>query len=451
MKKKKKYELNEVFTPIQPALHTFVERRNVIKRLNRAFATPGKQIVIYGFSGAGKTTLLANKTRTSRIKSITTRCVTGMTLDDLVRDAFNQLEVYYVTTSEENVSGKIGGTLSASYFGIKASISAENSDSGKNSSKRAVDLAITPQTLAKFIGKSGNCWIIEDFHKIDQSEKILMAQIMKVFMDSSVDYPNLRIVAIGAVNSAREVIQFDPEMKTRISEIEVPLMTNEDLRDILLLGQRLLNIKFPESVLDKIVAYSSGLAGVTHQLASLVCEENGVYKTHLSVRSFDIKQSTFDLALDEYLTENSDTYKAIFEVATRIIHNRKSENPVDILKAIILSQKEAVTVSEVVENIKIGDPYYRGNNLRKYLDELTLSHRSEVLRYNKDSMTYYFSNPFIKAYFQCVLRSDLKVEALNTKILLKEFRDTLDKELEIARSSFLKDFEEYERIEDEGY
>lgn len=448
IKNKKIYAIKDIFTPILPAQYTFIERQTVIKRLNRAFDTPGKQIILYGFSGAGKTTVLANKVRVSKIKCVTTRCVTGMTLHDLVLDAFNQLEVYYVATSEETLNGKIGGSIGASYFGIKASISAENSGGIKNSSKRAVDLPITPQSLAKYIGSSGNCWVIEDFHKIDVHEKTLMAQIMKVFMDSSVDYENLRIIAIGAVNSAREVVQFDPEMKTRISEIEVPLMKEVDLRDIVLVGQRLLNIKIPESIINKIVAYSCGLAGVTHQLASLICEENKISKTYNSLKAFEIHPSTFDSALDEYLAENSDTYKSIFEVATRIIHQRKSENPAEILKAILSIQKDSVTVNEVLNNIRLVDKNYKGNNLKKYLDELTLPNRSEILRYNKDSMTYYFSNPFIKAYFQCILRNDIKNEVVNTKILLKEFRETLDKELEIARAAFLRDFEEYEKLEE---
>ena len=37
-----------------------------------------------------------------------------------------------------------------------------------------------------------------------------MAQIMKVFMDTAVDYPDVKVVAIGAVDSAREVIKYDP-------------------------------------------------------------------------------------------------------------------------------------------------------------------------------------------------------------------------------------------------
>lgn len=445
MKKKKKnktYLLEEVFTPSQPANYTFIERVSVNKRLERALKTPGKQIVIYGYSGAGKTTLITNKFKAKKIKSIITRCVLGMTLAEIVRDGFNQLEVFYISERTDTESNKILGALSAAYFGLKASLSAETKKDNKITAKRAVELPITPQTLAKFIGESGNCWVIEDFHKINSQDKILLAQIMKVFMDSSIEYPNLKIIAIGAVNTAREVVQFDPEMKNRISEIEVPLMDGEDLEDILITGQELLNIHFPEPIIDKIVAYSSGLPAVTHQLALLMCEVNNISNTYISPKAKKFDSRTFDRALDEYLNENSDTLKATFENATKTTHRRKSENPSDILRAILAIDQENVTLADIKKTLKLSNKTYKGNNLKKYVDELTTANRSEILRFNEDSYTYFFSNPFIKAYCQCSLRNNIKANAISPKAFLKEFRNTIEAEIELARIAFSQDFEE---------
>lgn len=438
---KKKYRIQEVFTPSQPANYTFVERSSVNKRLSRALHTPGKQLIIYGHSGAGKTTLLTNKFKSDKIDSITTRCISGMSLSEIVLDAFNQLEVYYATQREENIGGKIGGSLKASYLGLKASLSTEVKEDSRATLKRATELPINPQTLAKFIGESGKCWVIEDYHKVISEDRKQLAQVMKVFMDSSIDYPNLKIIAIGAVNSAREVVQFDPEMKSRISEIEVPLMSNENLSNIISVGEKLLNIIFPTSIIDKIVAYSSGLPAVTHQLALLVCEENEINKTHDSQKAFDIDKNTFDNALDEFLSENSDTYKSIFESATRIVHNRKVENPREILSTILSINKEQVSILDIKESIQQIHKNYSGNSLKKYVDELTLPERSEILRLNKESGEYYFSNPFIKAYCQCALRENVSNEVINTATMLQEFKETLSKELEIARKAFIRDFD----------
>ena len=67
---------------------------------------------------------------------------------------------------------------------------------------------LTAQNLAKMIGSVHACWVLEDFHKIEEVEKVKFAQMMKVFADLSDTYPELKIIAIGAVNSAREVIKY---------------------------------------------------------------------------------------------------------------------------------------------------------------------------------------------------------------------------------------------------
>lgn len=448
MRKRIIYKIGEVFTPSQPARINYIERKHVNKLINRALNLSGKQIIIYGYSGAGKTTILANTLRERSIKYIKTQCITGMTIHDIVIDAFNQLEVFYANNQESVKSNKIGGTIGASYFGLKSILSTEISSNKKISSKRAVELPITPQNLAKYIGLSNNIWVLEDFHKIDETEKKQMSQIMKVFMDMSVEFPNLKIIAIGAVNSAREVVNFDPEMKNRISEIEVPLMQIEQLLGIISTGERLLNLEFDEKISKRIVTYSSGLPAVTHQLAYLLCEENGITQTHNSIKAHEIDPRTFDSVLNEYINENSDTLKAIFEKSTLTNRKRKSDNPIDILKAIIDLNKEEFKVVEVAEQIRIKDKGYKAVSLKKYLEELTKTSREEVLRYNKDSNTYHFSTPLVKAYFQCVFKSNVDHHFATTKLIREELQKNLKKELDMAREVFLKDYDPYEDTED---
>ena len=217
-------------------------------------------------------------------------------------------------------------------------------------------------------------------------------------------------------------------------------MTIDNLKNIISEGERLLNVKFPDDTIKKIVTYSSGLPAVTHQLALLLCEEENINKT-IKGKVGSIKKSTFELALDEFINENSDTYKSIYENATKIIHTRKLENPKDLLIAILAINKEQVSVYEVRDEIRKLKDDYQGTNLKKYLDELTKPSRSEILRFNRDSGLYFFSNPFIKAYTQCVVRNEIKSESINQAALLKELKTTLNRELEIAKEAFLRDFE----------
>ncbi|WP_419494253.1 EutP/PduV family microcompartment system protein [Chryseobacterium bernardetii] len=446
---KQHYQLEDIFTPSQPADVTFVERSEINKRLERALKTPGKQIILYGYSGVGKTTLLANKLKESQIKYIKTNCITGMTINDIIIDAFNQLDIYYPIEKSKSKSNGGGLDLNVSFWVIKAGLKDESKLETKHSHKRAVELPITPQNLAKYIGSKNLCWIIEDFHKIEESHKKQMAQIMKVFMDSSTEYNKLKIIALGAVNSAREVVQYDPEMRNRIAELEVPLMDIQNLKRIISNGEKYLNIEFDDAIKNRISTYSSGLPSVTHNLCLIMCELNNVRETQTTKKN--IFSNKFNEAMEEFLEENSDSFKNIFEHATKIIHKRKNENPLDLLNAIIQLNKENFSISEIKDILQTIDHSYIGNNLKKYIDEFCSPLRSEILRFNENSNKYYFSNPFIKAYIQCVINKDVNINnnSFKSEDFKEEFKNILKIELSLAKKAFMLDFgDEFGSFED---
>lgn len=431
----------DIFTPSSPALYTFVERNNLSQKLDRALQTKGKQIILYGHSGSGKTTIIKNKISTYYPKKITTRCLKNITIDDIILDAFNELDIYYKDSIETTVGSKISGGLSAKFIGLQAKIGSEISDGNKETLKKMVATQLTPPTLAKFIGEAGCCWIIEDFHKVIVKDKDRLSQIMKVFMDMADDYPNLKMITIGAVNTAREVIQYDKEMKNRVAEINIELMEYDQLLQIIEKGELLLNVKFDDAVKEKIVSFSSGLPAVTHNLCLLVCQMHNVTKKRTKLMHFTI--SHLKKAVNEYIKENEDTYKSIFEKATYSKHNRKYENPKELLYLIIESKLEEFTVNDVNQLLKKKHPNYKSNNLKTYLDELTEINREEVLRFHKGTNSYYFSNPFFKSYVAAKHFEELEnVSFTKTKIV--QTMSTYLEELDLARLQFLKDFDEFE-------
>ncbi len=77
-------------------------------------------------------------------------------------------------------------------------------------------------------------------------------------MDLSATFPTLKIICVGAEDTARQVIQYDSEMKNRVSEIKVPLMTSEEISQIVTRGFDLLNIKINYPLMcDDIYYYSN--------------------------------------------------------------------------------------------------------------------------------------------------------------------------------------------------
>ena len=101
------YYLKDVFTPASPAKIAFVEREKINNKLVSALKMPGKQIIVYGHSGSGKTTLLVNKLKQLYENHITTRCMKGLTFDQLLIDAFDQLDRYFVAEKQKSLSSSI--------------------------------------------------------------------------------------------------------------------------------------------------------------------------------------------------------------------------------------------------------------------------------------------------------------------------------------------------------
>jgi hypothetical protein len=84
------------------------------------------------------------------------------------------------------------------------------------------------------------------------------------------------MIAIGAMGTAHEVVALEPEMKNRVAELEVPLMSKTELRSIIEKGEALLNLQFQDEATNRIVAYSSGLAAVCHKQALNGCMAAGI-------------------------------------------------------------------------------------------------------------------------------------------------------------------------------
>jgi energy-coupling factor transporter ATP-binding protein EcfA2 len=145
--------LHKVFTPTTPAVLTFVEREGVNNLIVNALQTPGKQVVVYGHSGSGKTTLLVNKLTQMYERHITTRCMAGLQFDQLLLDAFDQLEPFYTREVSRESYDAVESGLRAQYLGIKATLAAQHRESTATTDVRVLPPQLTPQTLARLLAR----------------------------------------------------------------------------------------------------------------------------------------------------------------------------------------------------------------------------------------------------------------------------------------------------------
>lgn len=426
------YAVREVFTPTKPARIAFVHRAGINDRLVNALRTPGKQIVVYGHSGTGKTTLLINKLHETYEWHITTRCMKGLTFDQLILDAFDQLGPFYVSDTTL-VSKRSGGLeLGSTYKVLSAKISASLSTEQAEKQTRILPPQLTPQALGKFLGAARACWVLEDFHKIDSSEKQRLAQLMKVFMDMADEYQDLKIVAIGAVDTARQVVEYDDEMKNRVAEISVPLMTADEISEIIRKGGRALNVVFSDAIAEVVSKHSNGLASVCHHLCLNMCDAAGVEMT-IAGQPLQLTSEDCEAAVRTYVDEASDSIKSAFAKALK--PRRNGENNAEIiLEALSAMKEEGAARFDLLKRIQQSRAAYPDHRLKHNLNKMCEPSYGSILRFDPNSGLYSFADPIYRAYALARYRkpapktSALQGESIQAfeELLLEALRAKLD-------------------------
>ena len=393
------YGVYEVFTPASLAQINFVPRKAVDDQLVDALRTPGKQLIVYGESGSGKSSLVFHRVRQTYPAHIKTRCSSTTTYETLLLAAFDQLGLYYLQGTTTQRSRNVSPTLAAGFLNFKASIAANLSRDTSLTETRVLPPQLTAQRLAEFLGAQDMCWVIEDFHKMRPSEKVPFSQSLKIFCDVSADYPKVKTISIGATETARQVVEYDPEMRNRVSELPVPLMTHDELSEIIISGQDLLNIDMTR-LIKPIARYSVGVPSVCHKLALSACLEKGILHTQKKGLKFDPQD--LEAAVECHVRDSSDTLKASFDKALTRHKVRRFDNCRLILHALAKGPLDGMLYADILNSIREEVNDYPRGNLTSYLRELTEEKRGEILRTGFDRK-YRFTEPLYHTFAQLTL------------------------------------------------
>ena len=384
-------DVHKVFTPSICATHNYITRSKLEEQLNNNFLIPGMQIIMYGHSGSGKTTIIRSYLSRNKIHYITTKCDTSTKYQDIIYDGFDKLNAFVTSDRTISHSKQWTSSLRGEYKGIKAQFSKTSNSSQSEKQVRLIPPQLTTTRLAEMMGASGLVWVIEDFHKVDFSEKIHIADMLKVFVDIANEFPQTKTICIGACDSAHELIELDSNIKNRVAQIHIPMLSKEELSLIVENGSRLLNIKMEDSLYQKIVYYSARIASFTHNMCLDICLHNNVSsrQKHLKV----IPDIDFKIAVQRFMERNSDTLKTIYDSAVA------NELGWYILKTFSSNSHEKLSVHEIENRINMSKRQFSRAEINEKLLELS-SDQYKVLYYHKTSDLYSISNPFWKQFLR---------------------------------------------------
>lgn len=390
-------KLKNVFTPSSIAKLTYIERKELEKDLEKFLDMPGMQIVLYGHSGCGKSTLVNNKLDELKIKKITTRCDSDTTFNDIIIRAFDKLDVFYNCERTNKNINSIKSEVSSKYKEIGTLLSSTTTNENGTVERRALPLLLTPQRLAEFMGAVNCVWIIEDFHKVSTEEKKKIADVLKIFIDTANEFKesNLKIICIGAVGTARELVELDTNLSTRIAEIYVPLLKEVELGEIIDKGFKLMNINHINGVKNKIIYYSNNLASICHQICYDICFNKEIFKT--TVLAVNIYENDFQHSVSSYVRKNTDTFTKIYDKVCSDINKK------NIMIAIINTEKEYSSEVEIQKELKKLQAYSTKQLFMDNLNELCTIAFEEVLRFDRNSKRFSFSSPFFQAFVKMKL------------------------------------------------
>lgn len=301
--KKKIEKLSDVFrTTGQPEI-TYVERDsgNLERRLEGYLDERGQLCLITGPSKTGKSTLYKRVLTRRKQEPLVVQCTAGKTCEQIWTSALEQVNFERViqktedTSSEVQISSEVGAKFGWSWLAeVTGKLTASAKEKSSEAEIRQRFLAdASPEHLIPILQNTRYVLIIEDFHYLDDKEKVLLFQQWKRFVDNEVT-----IIVLGTSHRAVDIANSNKDLVGRIAQIDVKQWDTSDLQKICEQGFEYLDIPQKSHPFKKICVESVGLPIIVQQVCLQLFNRNNVFSI------VDAKKSTLDPLQDDNINSS---------------------------------------------------------------------------------------------------------------------------------------------------
>lgn len=289
-------EASQVFTPGWPVSQKdlFSGRKDALERILEAIVSPGRHPIIFGQRGVGKTSL-ANimSDLITNVLAVYASCDSSDTFGSI----WNRLLENTTITFREKAWGLSREEVEKK-TSLRAFIKGDTSD-------------VTPSQVAELLGGIVGEWtifIIDEFDKVtNRAARARMADLIKHVSDTN---KWVSIVVVGVGPSISTLIGHHPSIERNLLQVELPTMSDDEIKGIVRQGCNVLRISVTDEVLSEVAQLANGFPHYAHLLG--LSSVKVCFKDETDQLDMDVFTRGCDLAIQDAIEK----YREAFSSAT---------------------------------------------------------------------------------------------------------------------------------------
>jgi Cdc6-like AAA superfamily ATPase len=383
-KEDKLLRLEDVFSPTAPIENKdlFYGRREQFKGLYDALKQRGSHAVLYGDRGVGKTSL-ANMAVTFFADTVASKVTCNRTEDfkAIWEKALKKIKFY------ADKKG-LGFTAEIRQESVQLDLFLPEKDELDSTDIQQVFENLSTRLLI----------IFDEFDSITNIEtKTRMADTIKALSDN---VHNVTILIVGIADNVADLLGEHPSLERCLMQIQMPRMSDDELKEIIDNGLRKLDLEIIDNVKDKIIEYSSGFPHYTHA----ICKSAASYAINSESNTVSITHFTY--AVKRAIHSTSQSLRNSYQKA--IINSKGPSHFEEVLSACSsasLDDYDCFTNSGALEHFKgkkKTNSSMTTTDFRYYLDALCKEEKGPILEKvgQGSNLRYKFKNPIMRAFIR---------------------------------------------------
>lgn len=276
--KEKTYSVDDVFGITRDLPLNYVERKSADSVLVNNLARK-QHIVIYGSSKQGKTSLRKHALQPEDY--IVIQCSNKWIINDLQSSILKKAGFEVTLSSTKTVSGtsKISATLKANFFGSGAEGGGEVGKTNEDSIETQpmeLDPTDVNDIITALEGIKFNKFIVlEDFHYLPVETQKDFSVALKAYHENS----DISFIVIGVWLEENRLSVYNGDLTGRLLPINADEWKREELKEVIGVGEALLNISFHESFKNKLLSSCYESVYIVQETCRKCCIQEGINET----------------------------------------------------------------------------------------------------------------------------------------------------------------------------